>query len=234
MTLLQLQQLTDFLNFLCRCVVPGRAFVRRLYALGANDNLLTHHYNRISAECRMDILIWRRFLTDPLIFCRSFLGCFEQTAEDIAVYSDASGAVGKGFGAYCGSWWTYEVWNRKWMAQEEPSIEDLELYAVTVGVLLWINKFKNARLLLHCDNESVCKMINKSSSGCKNCMVLLRILVLECLRQNVHITAEWVSTGDNGKADALSRLEFSIFWDLASDNMDSEPTPLPKEIWPWN
>ena len=32
MTLKQLQRICGFLNFLCRCVVPGRAFTRRLYA----------------------------------------------------------------------------------------------------------------------------------------------------------------------------------------------------------
>ena len=61
-------------------------------------------------------------------------------------------------------------------------------------------------------------------------MVLLRILVLECLIHNVQVTAEWVSTGDNGKADALSRLEFDRFWRLAP-NMEKQPTLLPADIW---
>ena len=127
------------------------------------------------------------------------------------------------------------AWDREWMVRTKPRIEFLELYAVTVGILLWINKFQNKRLLLHCDNDSVCKMINKSSSGCKNCMVLLRIIVLECLRQNVKVTAEWVATGDNGKADALSRLEFDRFWDLVEESgneMYNFPTDLPADIWP--
>ena len=95
--------------------------------------------------------------------------------------------------------------------------------------------FRNQRILLHCDNDSVCKMINKSTSRCKNCMVLIRVLVLECLRLNAKMTAEWVSTGDNGKADALSRMEFDRFWDLVEESectMDNNPTPLPLDIWP--
>ena len=60
-TLLQLQKLTGFLNFLCKCVVPGRTFLRRLYSLGANDKLLPHHHIRITAECRMDMEIWMKF-----------------------------------------------------------------------------------------------------------------------------------------------------------------------------
>ena len=100
-TVHQSQQLTGFLNFLCRCVVPGRAFTRRLYNL-APAKLLRHHHVRITAECRMDLEIWRMFLDEPLIFCRPFLDFYEQVAEDIDMYSDASGSQVKGFGAYCG------------------------------------------------------------------------------------------------------------------------------------
>ena len=35
-TLLQIQQLCGFLNFLCRAIVPGRAFTRRLYPKNGN------------------------------------------------------------------------------------------------------------------------------------------------------------------------------------------------------
>ena len=80
--------------------------------------------------------------------------------------------------------------------------------------MIWIKNFSNATLLLHCDNDSICKMINKSSSGCENCMVLIRMSVLQCLLHNVDVKAKWVSTGDNGKADALSRLDFNMFRDL--------------------
>ena len=95
-TVTQIQQLTGFLNFLGKCVVPGRAFTRRLYALtSVSDGLQSHHHVRISAECRMDLQIWMRFLEEPLIFCRPFIDCFERTAQDIDMYSDASGSVQK-------------------------------------------------------------------------------------------------------------------------------------------
>ena len=85
--------------------------------------------------------------------------------------------------------------------------------------------------MLHCDNESVCKMINKSSSSCKNCMVLIRLIVLECLIWNVDLSAEWVATGDNGKADAISRLEFDRFRTLGPD-MSENPVHVPEALWP--
>ena len=109
-TLNKLQQLTGFLNFLCRCVVPGRTFLRRMYCLADKPHLLPHHHIRITAECRMDMEIWKRFLSEPTIYCRPFLDCFQQTAKDIDMYSDASGAIG--FGAYCKAAWTCGIWDR--------------------------------------------------------------------------------------------------------------------------
>ena len=148
------------------------------------------------------------------------------------MYSDASGSINKGAGVYCGKAWTFCQWDHEWMKKSKPSIEFLELFGVSIGVLLWIKNFKNSSVMLHCDNETVCRMINKSSTSCKNCMVLIRIIVLECLIQNVHLTAEWLSTKDNGKADALSRLEFKRFNSLSKGKMNCESERLSDQIWP--
>ena len=54
-TVLEFQKLCGILNFLCRCVVPGRAFLRRLY-INTNMNgkdLKAHHHIRISEENRL-------------------------------------------------------------------------------------------------------------------------------------------------------------------------------------
>ena len=39
--------------------------------------------------------------------------------------------------------------------------------------------------LFFCDNQSMVAMINTTSLSCKNCMVLIRIIVLHCLIHNV-------------------------------------------------
>ena len=54
-TLNQLQKICGFLNFLGRCVVPGRAFTRRLYAYMASDKPKPFHYIRITSEMRSDL-----------------------------------------------------------------------------------------------------------------------------------------------------------------------------------
>ena len=62
-------------------------------------------------------------------------------------------------------------------------------------------------------------------------MVLIRIIVLESMVRNTRVFARHVGTKQNGKADALSRLNFKKFWTLAN-NMNRAPTELPSSIWP--
>ena len=229
---IQIQRLCGTLNFLCRCVVPGRVFLARTYALLGNPNLMQHHHVSISRETKMDLEIWKRFLSHPEIFCRPFMELFPLEATDIDMYSDASMNLKTGgFGAYCGMAWVSGKWNTTFLTQKSPSIEFLELYALTAGVLLWIKNFKNRTVNLFCDNESVKFMVNSTSSKCKNCMTLLRLLVLEGLVHNVKIRVKYVSTTDNGKADALSRQQFARFRQLGP-NMNICPEEIPSSIWP--
>ena len=63
-------------------------------------------------------------------------------------------------------------------------------------------------------------------------MVLIRYIVLESLRCNVRIKARYVSSKDNGKADALSRLDLNHFWSLFGGDMNCQNTAIPDELWP--
>ena len=85
--------------------------------------------------------------------------------------------------------------------------------------------------MLFCDNESVVHMINNNSSRCKNCMVLMRLLVAESMIRNVRVFAKHIGTKDNGKADALSRLDLKRFRNL-DPGMNEHPSDIPQEIWP--
>ena len=101
-----------------------------------------------------------------------------------------------------------------------------------MGVLKWIKLFRNRRIVLFCYNESVIHMVNRSTSNCRQCMVLMRLLVAESICCNVRIFAKHVRTKLNGKADALSRLDLKRFWRLAEDSMNVSPSELPEEVWP--
>ena len=219
-TVHQLQRLCGFFNFICRAVVPGHAFTRRLYAYtSVSENGQTKlkrglkplHHIRVNAEMKSDLKMWEVFLTHLSVYARPFID-FAKTlsARDLDMYSDASRNFSLGCGGYCQNKYFVMQWDQ-FTGKVKSSIEYLELYAVTVTVLLWIWKFKNSRIRLFCDNESVVKMINKSSSNCKNCMVLIRIITLEALKNNVRVFARHVRTKLNDLSDTLSHLQFTRF-----------------------
>ena len=118
----QLQRICGFLNFLCRCVVPGRAFVRRLYSFTATKNsskLKGHHHLRVNQEMCDDLAMWSIFLQHPSAFARPFMDFSKYWhADEIDFYSDASGWIG--MGAVCQNDWMYGFWPQKFVNQEEP------------------------------------------------------------------------------------------------------------------
>ena len=200
-TVLQIQRLCGLLNFLSRCIIPGRAFTRRLYAITAgNVELKSHHHIRLKEENRLNLEVWRKFLLHLQAFARPFMDMCIVSADDIDMYSNASRNFCKGVGAYCESQWTYHAWEVNFMEKFQPSIKFLELYGVAVAVLLWIKKFQNRRVCLFTDNESVKHMLNNSSSSCKQYMVLIRLIVLEGLKWNVRIFGKHVTSKMNGES----------------------------------
>ena len=146
------------------------------------------------------------------------------------MYSDASGKLG--YSAICLNSWQYAAWDNKFIKRHKPSIEYLELYALTAGVVSWIHRFKNRRIMLFCDNETVVKMIWKNTTSCKHCMKLVRIVVLYSMIHNVRVFAQHLKSAENCVADALSRLDIPKFRHLSKDKYEDNPTPTPGEMWP--
>ena len=230
-TVLQVQKLAGLLNFLCRCIVPGRAFMARFYAMitsGTGIKLQQHHHVKIKEDNRLDLLVWKYFLSNQEVFCRPFFDFKIWSAEQICMYSDASGKIG--FGAFNNRSWSWGQWEPDFL-KREPSIEYLELFAVTVAVMNWLHRYQNRRIMLFCDNISVVHMLNKASSKCRNCMILIRWITLVSMRCNTRVLAQYIDTKSNGIADSLSRMEFDRFRRLAP-HMEQKSTPIPEEIWP--
>ena len=232
-TVKHLQKLTGFLNFICRCIIPGRAFTRRLYSF-VKPNMMAHHHVRINREMREDLNMWIKFLRDPGVYCRPFLD-FSQVlmADELQWTTDASGTIGVG-----GTWdshWFYGFWHKTFLSEQKPSIEYQELFGVMISIYLWGKHFRNKRICLLCDNQGVVAMINNSTSSCKNCMVLIRKITLVCLTLNLRVFASYISTKDNFLSDSLSRgriLKFREQAIKAGREINDEPTGIPEEIWP--
>ena len=232
-TVRELQELTGFLNFLCKAIIPGRVFTRRLYA-HVHSAMNPGHHVYINKEMKADLNMWLTFFNHGTAFCRPFFHLDDSvTSITLDWYTDASST--RGCGGYCQQSWFLHEWDPVFLEKCQPSINYLELFAVAVGVINWLNRFANKNIEIFCDNMSVVHMINNTSSKCKNCMVLLRIITLRGLIHNVKVTARHVVGERNIFADHLSRLRYREFWQLArkqGKKFDNRCTPMPKAIWP--
>ena len=231
-TLLELQKLCGYLNFLCRCIVPGRAFTRRLYSK-VSPKLKSHHHIRVSPEMRLDLSVWSKFLEHPTIFARPFLDYDKIQADKLNFYSDASKSLDLGFGAYFNDQFIVEKWDKDFILEQDPSIAYLELYALSAALLLWMPKLKNRRVIVFTDNQNAQANINSMSSTCKNSMILVRLLVFQQMVHNVRIYAEYVESRKNVGADDLSRLRINKFIrDQEKLNVHMHRCTVPNSIWP--
>ena len=233
-TVKQLQKICGFLNFLGRCVIPGRAFTRRIYTYtsGIETRLKPHHHVKVTDEIRRDLAMWEEFILHPSVYARSFLDfSMDLQAPEIDFYSDASKNSRLGFGGVCKNAWMFRQWPTGFIEVFNPSIEYLELFAVLAAALNWLQQYSNRRVTIFCDNQAVVAMINNSSSSCKNCLVLLRILILFGLKHNIRVYAKYVSSRNNRRSDLLSRLKIQTFKQENPDAYD-QPTPIPEHIWP--
>ena len=206
-----MQRLAGLLNFLCHCIVSGRAFTTHFYVIIVGQNLKQHQHVKIREENQLDLLVWKQFLSRQDAFCCPFMECRHVMVDIINMYSNASGKIG--FGALSGASWCYRTWNKDFL-DKGPSIEYLELFALTVGIINWIHRFKNRKIILFCDNISMVYMVNNSSVKCRNCMVLIHWITLVSIQNNVHMFARYVNTKDNGLADALSQGDFARFLEI--------------------
>ena len=153
----------------------------------------------------LDLRTWLLFLESPQTYSRPFIDFTSYLdAVEMDWYTDAAKSRLRGFGGHHDRDWFWGIWPDKVM-DKDPSIEYLELFAVTVGVLMWTHRHKNSRIVLFCDNESIVHMLNRQSSKCPNCMVLIRLITLQCMIDNVRLYAKHVRTFCNDRADALSR-----------------------------
>ena len=82
---------------------------------------------------------------------------------------------------------------------------------------------------------SVVYMVNNTTSKCRNCMILIRMLVLHCFTHNVKLKVKYISSQKNLYPDLLSRLKYKKFRSEArragqSFNKNSEN--IPDCLWP--
>ena len=188
------QQLTGTLNFINRAIVPGRAFTRGMYdKLKLKDKrgnqLKQYHHVNLNDSFITDCQIWKLFLENATAteLCRPFVDVNQYAdAHTLYFYSDASLHQNLGMGAVYRSNWIAGCWGSRFILQEKPSIEFLELFALVAAILTWghHSELTNTRVIISCDNQATLHMVNNLASSCPKCMKLIQILTLNNLQFN--------------------------------------------------
>lgn len=248
---IDLQRLTGLLNFLCKAIFPGRAFTRRMYA--KYRRMPQHYHVRVDRELRMDVLVWQQFLNSQVSVTRPFIDLSETLiANQFLFTTDASRNARLGMGGFIALTEIFtkkefskefpdQEYSNRWFAQNwEPtfiqtsgsSIEVCELMAIAMAISLFSKFLHDRRIVIFCDNQAVMHMVNNSSSSCKKCMYLLRVITGVSLQHNVRYFCRYIDTKANILSDLLSRNRIQRFLKLAPAQTSKVQENLPTNLWP--
>ena len=95
-------------------------------------------------------------------------------------YTDLAGSLG--YAAVLGKRWFYGHWPDCW---KSLNITILELFPIVLATEIWGDIMRNNCIVFFSDNHAVVDIINKQTSRESKIMVLVRRLVLNCLKYNI-------------------------------------------------
>ena len=133
-TLKELQSLIGSLNFACKVVPPGRAFLQRIINLTIGISK-PHHHIKLNKAFYGDINMWQNFV-EHWNCKQSFLNATWDTSTSLHLFTDASGTIG--YGGIHGKQWFQGKWEEhQTLGAEGISINWQELYAIVVACRIW-------------------------------------------------------------------------------------------------
>ena len=222
-SLKDLQSLLGLLNFACGVIVPGRAFLRRLFDLTIGHTS-SHFKITLNAEARLDLKMWYNFITEY-----NGKSCFLFKdwifSDVIKLFSDAAGVHG-GFAAVFGNSWFAGEWPNEF---KDFHITVKELFPIVLALDIWGSRLANHKILFLTDNAAVADIINKTSSRDKIIMKLVRRLVLRALKHNIHFRSKHIPGKTNIICDLLSRFSFQEAHRIAPW-LNSTPVQVPLHL----
>ena len=119
-------------------------------------------------------------------------------------------------GQFASNWLQFHIAEREFL----PIVRSLEIGC---------HQFHNSTVVLHCDNNTVVYVINKTTFKDSNLMILMGCLMLLSLQHNIHFVAKHVSGVNNSAADMLSRLHGT---EIQARFLKWNKNPL-KYLWSW-
>ena len=198
----ELESAVGFLSFAAKIVIPGRAFLRRLFDAIRRPTAVI----RITTGMRADLLWWNTFLEDwnGLHLLR------DVTARPtMHIWTDASGKLG--MGGYLLEDLTAPVQDvfstHVPLRHRRKDIQFKEMKAVGHAITLWLGRLQGSRLVLYCDNDACVQGLRKSSIK-GPAMAPLRHIVMLLAKHDILLDPQWIPTKANQLADDLSRFRY--------------------------
>ena len=195
----QLESLIGKLQFIAKCVRPGRVMLQRLRSAltGGKSGL-----SMVTAEMDMDLEWWHRFL--PKYKSTSIMWMKQCSEIDTVIATDAC-LTGMGIFAF-DKYYAHKTFPEWIKGNEIYKIHHLEMWALLVALKLFTDKLHGRRFYVQVDNMIVMNVINagKSSDGIMQAM--LRELTFVAATGEFEVVTKYIRSSDNRVPDLLSRI----------------------------
>lgn len=193
----ELQSMIGKLQFISKCVRPGRVFISRLL----NQLSRMHHLDQcdIPQEVRADLRWWYTFL--PKFNGVSVLRCVDTGVPGIEIMSDCNLKA-------CGGWHKGEYFHCKFpqiVLENTSHISQRELVTVVLCLKLWGDRITGKKVHFHCDNLASVHCVNSGRTKDLFMQQCLREITFLAATKAFEIRMSFISTIDNAIPDALSR-----------------------------
>ena len=191
-----LEHVIGKLQFVAACVRPGRVFINR--SLNTLRSLALGQRHAMDLQTKKDLMWWEIFL--PLYNGVSIMWMQQNPVPDSVIACDAclkgAGGIlwGKGF---------YRLtFPPEW---QDKNIAYLEMLAIILAVKVWGHELRGNRIVINCDNESCCYVINFGRSKDLFLQAAMRELVYLLATFQVELKVTHVLSDQNQVPDWLSR-----------------------------
>ena len=206
----QILSLIGKLTFVSRVVRPGRTFTRRMISLASKIPHL-HHQVHLTKDFKLDVQWWLHYLPqwNGVSF---FPQSHWESSIDLHLYTDSSDLAAAGYLA--GAWFVVPFVH-EFAELKHLSINWRELFAIVVAADTFGSQWTGKRIMFHCDNMCIVEVIKNGTCRSDIIMDHVRKLFFICAKFEFEINMCYVNTKVNDIADALSRLQFHRFRQLA-------------------
>ena len=191
----EVESLVGKLQFMAKCVKPGRVFLARLIQWISNMDKRFQY--TIPLEARKDIVWWARCIQEYNGI--SLLWLAKEPGMDTLLQTDA---CPKGYGGIS----RQEYFRGRFPKElQSKNIAILEMWAVMVALKIWAPQLRGKYFWIHMDNEAVASVLNTGRAREQELQNALREIALIAVENQFVLKARHIAGVDNRIPDWLSR-----------------------------